>query len=557
MIRLRRFIGVLGAAVAGGRSHGRSRHRQLASLVVAGLVSATSLFLAAGATAARFASAAGGAAPTCTDTFNPADSGDNWDAAGVWSSGTPTSATVACWASGVTVVSAGSDTAAAIEGGTLQIAGGTLDLANSADASTVGNVTLTSNGVLQGPSPLTIDGSFNWTGQGQLNANIVQNDGSGTCFNITGTTGQLYMTGGSVQTSCQVSIDNPGFITAGNATVTTPTTLDFAPGLQIPVNGGNNATFTAAGVAANSGPTYGTGADSLVLTGGATTVAAGTTLESGTLTVGAGQTVTVASTGALEETGGSGQIDAGGVVTGAGNLELAGGNLALDAGGTLTSGVSLQNGTLTVDSGSTYGTSSSSTSVSGGGGLVFDGAGTTGNVTLSGGSISGPAQLTIDGSFDWNAQAQLNANIVQNDGSGTCFNITGTTGQLYMTGGSVQTSCQVSIDNPGFITAGNATVTTPTTLDFAPGLQIPVNGGNNATFTAAAVAANSGPTYGTGADSLVLTGGATTVAAGDDLGVGRVDRRGWSDGDGRLDRRAGGNRRLWADRRRWHGHRRR
>ena len=173
-------------------------------------------------------------------------------------------------------------------------------------------------------------------------------------------------------------------------------------------------------------------------------------------------------------------------------------------------------GTLTVDSGSTYGTSSSQTSVSGGG-LVLNGAGTTGNVTLSGGSISGSAQLTIDGTFNWNAQAQLDANILQNDGSGTCFNITGTTGQLYMTGGSVQTSCQVSIDNPGFITAGNATLTTTSTLDLGPGLQIPINGGDNATFTAAAVAPNSGPTYGTGADNLVLTGGTTHVVSGDTL----------------------------------------
>ena len=381
---------------------------------------------------------------------------------------------------------------------------------------TVGNVTLT-GGQFLGSAQLSVDGSFDWSAQSQLDANIVQSDGSGTCFNITGSNAQLYMTGGSVQTSCQVSIDNPGFITAGNATVMTTSTLDFATGLQIPVNGGNNGTFTAAGVAANSGPTYGTGADSLVLTSGATTVSAGTTLESGTLTVEAGQTVNVASTGALQETGGSGQIDAGASVTGAGNLELAGGaDLSVDAGGVETSGVSLPSGTLTVDSGSTYGTSTTPTSLSGGA-LVFDGAGTTGNVTVSGGSISGPAQLTVDGSFNWSAQAQLDPNIVQNDGSGTCFNITGTGGQLYLTGGSIQTSCQVSIDNPGFITAGNATVTTTSTLDFATGLQIPVNGGDNGTFTAAGVAANGGPTYGTGADNLVLTGGTTHVVSGNTL----------------------------------------
>ena len=217
-----------------------------------GLISATSLFLAAGATATTLVSASAGAPPACTDTFNASDSGDNWDTTGVWSSGTPTSTTVACWASGVTVVAAGNDTAAAIEGGTLQIASGTLDLADSSDGSTVGNVTLAGGG-LEGPGPLTIDGSFTWTGQGQLDANITQSDGSGTCFTLNGN-GQAYFTGGSVSTTCQVSIDDPGTITTGGATVSTTSTIDFGSGVVI---GQGGATFTAAGVVGPGSGTYG------------------------------------------------------------------------------------------------------------------------------------------------------------------------------------------------------------------------------------------------------------------------------------------------------------
>jgi hypothetical protein len=461
------------------------------------------------------------ALPTCTDNFTGSSGGD-WGTASNWTNASnsslhavPTSSDIACWGPSVTVVVSTGDTADSIQGGVLDVTGGTLDLANGSDDSTVGNVTLGTSSTLDGPSPLTIDGSFAWTGSGDLNATITQVDRSGTCFTINGT-GQAYIEGGSVQTSCQVTIDNPGTINTGGATLTTTSTLDFGAGVVV---GQGGATFTAAGVIGPGSGTYGFDGDVLVLTGGTTTVTSGEALESASLIVQNGQTTTIDSGGTVEQLGGgTGQVESGGTVTGAGSLEVAGGTLDADSGGTLTSGISVTGGTLTVESGSTTGTSSAPVSVSSGT-LAVNSPATTGNVTFSGGAITGSAQLSVDGSFTWSAQAQLDADIVQSDGSGTCFTINGT-GQAYLTGGSIQTSCQVTIDNPGFITAGNATVTTTSTLDFAAGLDIPVNGGDNATFTAAGVAANAGPTYGTGGDNLVLTGGTTTVAGSNTLDSG-------------------------------------
>src|ERR1700694_1514082 len=68
---------------------------------------------------------AAGALPTCTDTFTGASGGD-WGTAGNWSSGVPTSAKVACWSAAATVVISAGATADSIQGGSLNITGGSL-----------------------------------------------------------------------------------------------------------------------------------------------------------------------------------------------------------------------------------------------------------------------------------------------------------------------------------------------------------------------------------------------------------------------------------------------
>ncbi len=110
----------------------------------------------------------------------------------------------------------------------------------------------------------------------------------GASFAISGST-TAYMTGGSLETTSPIEISDPNFITAGNAKVTTTGVLTFAKGLVVQPNGGDNATFTAAGIGPNTGATYGLAADSLILTGGKTTVASSSTLRSGPITLQGGE----------------------------------------------------------------------------------------------------------------------------------------------------------------------------------------------------------------------------------------------------------------------------
>ncbi len=106
--------------------------------------------------------------------------------------------------------------------------------------------------------------------------------GPGSTLTIGGGSQVEVHPGSSITTESPITITNPEFNTSGP--ITTTSTITLAEGLTIDhQGGGNHATFTAAGITANAGPTYGFGGDALHLTGGTTTVPAGTTLESGPL----------------------------------------------------------------------------------------------------------------------------------------------------------------------------------------------------------------------------------------------------------------------------------
>jgi hypothetical protein len=157
-----------------------------------------------------------------------------------------------------------------------------------------------------------------------------------------------------------VTISNSDFLTAGTS-LTTTSTITLANGLDLYTGGGDNGTFTAAGIGPNTAANYGFGADTLILTGGTTTVASGSTLESGPLSVQGGvlqddgtvgkstfsEEVTLAPTTLMGGTlSGTGTVagpltNSGGTVApgdAPGPLTVAG-NYAQEAGGTLGIGI--------------------------------------------------------------------------------------------------------------------------------------------------------------------------------------------------------------------------
>ena len=115
--------------------------------------------------------------------------------------------------------------------------------------------------------------------EGENGGGIELTQGPGSTLTIGGTSQVEVHPGSSISTESPLTIDNPEFNTSGP--ITTTSTITFGPGVSIDQEGGDFATFTAAGVTPNSEPKYGFGGDTLVLTGGETTVAAGTKLESG------------------------------------------------------------------------------------------------------------------------------------------------------------------------------------------------------------------------------------------------------------------------------------
>jgi fibronectin-binding autotransporter adhesin len=229
-----------------------------------------------------------------TDVYTPpgaATTGDWTDAD--WSLGAPPSGTeVACWNAGIAVTVSTAVSVDSIQaGGDLSIvSGGTVTLTSASNDSSVGDLFLEGGGELDGPTgrTLTVTGNFDWgsTGSGAANLNAAPSSGlavSSGPLTIDGSTSAPDLLAGSVNTGgSPVSITNAGFQASGGATLTTTSTITLGSGVNV---GGSGATFTAAGIAATGAPvqTYGFGTNSLVLTGGTTTVTSGNELDTGPL----------------------------------------------------------------------------------------------------------------------------------------------------------------------------------------------------------------------------------------------------------------------------------
>jgi hypothetical protein len=249
--------------------------------------------LLAGVLTVVFASSA--LAATCTDEFI-APSGEQWDVNAHWSTGKkPGPSDVACWPAGVTVLmteppDSGGGEVGAMQGGSLKIAKRNgVFLFGPSESTLSGSLTLEEQSDMKafnGTLGFHVDGDIvDSPGklEGEVGDGVRLTQGPGASFTFGGASQVEVHAGSSVATESPITIENPETNVAGP--ITTTSTITFAPGLSIDHGGGDFATFTAAGIEPNAGPAYGFGGDKLDLTGGTTTVAAGTKLESGPLTL--------------------------------------------------------------------------------------------------------------------------------------------------------------------------------------------------------------------------------------------------------------------------------
>jgi len=323
------------------------------------LLGLLAVVLAVGATAGLLSgsAAADGSCPGSDDVYTPAigTSGD-WSAAGSWSEGIPTGTEVACWESGVTVTVSDTESVDSIQAlGDLDIiSGGTLELTSTTDNSSLDDLFLEGGGELDGPDTstpptLTVAADFDWGGSGSGDATLDDPTivtGSDLAIEsgpltIDGATSTPVFDAGSIDTGgSAVSITNASFETSGTPTLTTTSTITFGSGVNVT---GSGSTFTAAGVEATGGSpqTYGVGGDSLVLTGGTTTVASGETLASGPLALEGG---TLEDDGIVDPSPSAVTVS-GGTLDGTGSVE---GAVANTSGGTVSPGDGAP-GVLTVD----------------------------------------------------------------------------------------------------------------------------------------------------------------------------------------------------------------
>jgi hypothetical protein len=243
------------------------------------------------ATALAGVLSASAVAYTCTDTFTGPNEGQ-WSTASNWSTHSiPEETTTACWPENITVVDSGIEGVGTIHGGGLTITTGALDFYHPSSVATLsGTLSVIGSSYLAEPYAGTgveimLAGPLIFSGGQINNVTIVQGAGTSVSIPAAASVPPDLDPDSSIRTESPVTIENATFEMGGATTsVTTTSTITLGPGLSLGTEG-DDGTFTAAGVGPNAGPKYGFGADTLNLTGGTTSVASGTVLESGPLNV--------------------------------------------------------------------------------------------------------------------------------------------------------------------------------------------------------------------------------------------------------------------------------
>ena len=311
---------------------------------------------------------------------------------------------------------------------------------------------------------------------------------------VSNASGTASLTGGSVTASSLVKSGNGSFafdnaVTAGSVTLGGGVTTVGGTGSLSATTLANNAALVIASSGSQTLAAAMSGTGSLAYTGGSTLSLTGVSSSSGPVSIGAGSTLRVASTGVL----GSGSFT--GSIANDGTLDLSGttaqtisgaifgaGGLTKGAASTVTlsgsnsyaGSTSVTAGTLRLGSGSALGTADGSTSVSSGAVLDLNGQSVPSeSVTLSGTGTAGSGALTNSSTAAaaWGGTVQLVSAATGIGGAGNTTitgNVVGTGGLTKYGEGVVALAGSNSFAGALNILTGTVQVASPASLPSVP-----------------------------------------------------------------------------------------
>ena len=289
----------------------------------------------------------------CTDTFDVAEG--TWQAPANWSEGrVPGSSDVACIGSGKTarVFEAGSQAGVVQGEGTLDLGGGSLEVSDALEVSSLHALTLT-GGTLTGAGTVDVSGSLSWEGGGMA--------GSGSTVIASGATASL----GDVNIEGSRLVVNEGTATDGSNTFTMSETAVFK----------NTGTFKANNE--GSPPVF------RVYTG----------------------TPKIVNTGLFEKTAGTGRTEIGIPFESEGTIDGASGELRFFSGTEVALGASTLEGSIENFATTTVGNLKASHMtlyMAGGSFSVSSGkTATIGTLEQAGGTLTGAGTVDVSGSLTW------------------------------------------------------------------------------------------------------------------------------------------------------------
>ena len=429
--------------------------------------------------------------PTCTKTWTGGAGTASWTTPENWSGGVPGSSDVACIGSATVQVGSGANHVRVVQGeGTLEISGGSLELAEESAVSTLGSLSLTGG-------TLSVSGTVDVTSSLTSSSDATV-DGSGHLVVESGASGSLGEAGCSLLTLSGVTLVNEGTTTLG-ASGGVSGQLDMQEGARLE----NTGTFNADSYPAGCVP--GSNSAAIQSNGGSPAVS-----NTGTFNVGPGSghtasvsvpfnndgTVHVLS-GVLKPSGGGSSTS--GTLTAASGSELSftGGSFSL--GGNTWSGA----GTIAVAGATVTATSLTATeadlAVSSGSLTIPEGSTTTAaSLGLTGGTLSVSGTLDVASSLTSSGEATVS-------GAGHLVVKSGASGSLGEAGCSLLTLSGVTFVNEGTTTLG-ASGGVSGQLDMHEGARLE----NTGTFNADSYPAGCVP--GSNSASIQNNGGSPVVS---------------------------------------------